>query len=172
MSWLCRGRGEDLIFLRSDVQPRFSRMVRTDFSRLRVQKWTPGTRVEAMSFPTNSVASFAPYCLTAASSDCDDQQESKRRIWRTFIGSRSRRMESGTGHLVRLTRRRNDAKFWIGMTPGMIGTLMPVLVRSVSWSPLTFPATCPNPFSESVHIVEQLSQDEIRSSITLDLQPM
>jgi len=55
----------------------------------------------------------------------------------TLIGSRSRMMLSGTGHLVRFTSRLKDEKFWMGIIPGMIGCVMPLRQYwLIGWSSL------------------------------------
>jgi hypothetical protein len=59
------------------------------------------------------------------------------------------------------------------MTPGMIGIVMPIISihASLAKSELTSSPTLLDPLFESVHIVKQLRDHKVRSSITLDFQP-
>lgn len=90
----------------------------------------------------------------------------------TLMGSKSRMMASGTSHFVRLTSRLKEAKFWMGMTPGMMGCVMPCISHTVHLGGLTEISTTLDPFQEPIDIVEQLGDDEIRSGFTLFPQPV
>ena len=72
-----------------------------------------------------------------------------------------------------LVIRKNDEYVWMGMMPGMMGTVMPDVenlmsgMNEVSSMQHTFSPNSFLPFNESVHIVEQLGNNVICSCIDL-----
>jgi len=62
---------------------------------------------------------------------------------------------SGTSHFVKFTRRLNEAKFWMGMTPGMIGCVIPAVSPHNPFKPLLLCDVCYAP--KSRHALTQVS---------------
>lgn len=93
----------------------------------------------------------------------------------TLIGSNAAIMDAGTRVPQSLIIRRKDEYVWMGMIPGMIGTLIPVrskrhIPRGMKSKPQTFSSYCLRPSYELVDVVEELGHDKIGAGVHLGPQ--
>lgn len=80
-------------------------------------------------------------------------------------------MLGGTEHFVKLAKRRKEAKFWMGITPGRMGMSMPAESEGKSSiATLTSSAHTGHPALKLANVVEQLGDDKVGTGINLDLE--